>query len=150
MNRIYTRRGLTVFVLILLFLGAEISAEQETIEKDGQSLGGLSGRVVDLDGNGVAGFIFAVQPMHFQDNILEPEDRFSGASQELSESTDPRAVPKVQTDSDGAFAVSNIQPGLVQLSAGPNIPLDKLEMLEDLYNSENFLQWKKCRTIDEA
>ena len=138
MNRIYTRRELAVFVLILLFLGADISAEEETVERNEQSLGGLSGHVVDLDGNGVAGFIFAVQSMHFQDNILEPEDRFSGASQELSEGTDPRAVPKVQTDSDGAFAVSNIQPGLVQLSAGPDIPLDKLEMLEDMYNSEEF------------
>ena len=138
MNRIYTRRGLTVFVLIFLFFGADISAEEETVEKDVQALGGLSGRVVDLEGNGVAGFIFAVQPMQLQDNMLGPEDRFSDASQEPSESMDPRTESKVQTDSDGAFVVSNIQPGLVQLGAGPNIPLDKLEMLDNMYNSEEF------------
>ena len=138
MNRIYTRQGLTVLVLMFLLVVADISAEEETVEKDVQALGRLSGRVVDLEGDDVAGFIFAVQPMRLQDNMLGPEDRFSSGSQEPSGDMEPRTVSKVQTDSDGAFAVSNIQPGLVQLSAGPNIPLDKLEMLEDMYNSEEF------------
>ena len=138
MNRIYTRRGLTGLVLILLFVGTSISVEAETVEKDIQALGGLSGRVVDLKGDGVAGFIFAVQPMHLQDSVLEPEDRFSSASQKPSEGMDPRTVSKVQTDSDGAFVVTDIQPGLVRLSVGPNIPLDKLKMLEDMFNSEEF------------
>ena len=142
MNRIYTRRGLTVLVLILLFVGADVSAEGETGKKDVQVLGGLSGRVVDLNGDGVAGFIFDVQPMQLQDNVLGPQDEFSPASQEPSEDMDhtnmPRTVSKVQTDSDGTFVITDIQPGLVQLRALPDIPLDKLEMLEDVFNSEEF------------
>ena len=143
MNCIYTRRELTVLMLILLFTGANISAEKEAVEKDVQALGGLSGSVVDLEGNGVAGFIFAVQPMLLQDNLLGPEDGFSSASQEPSEGMEPRTVSKVQTDSDGTFIVPNIQPGLVQLSAGPDISLDKFEMLEDMYNSEEFLSMEE-------
>ena len=34
-------------------------------------------------------------------------------------------------------SLRNIQSGLVQLYALPDIPLDKLEMLNDVFNSEN-------------
>ena len=125
MNPIYTRRGLTVFVFFLFFLGADISAEAETVEKDLQALGGLSGRVVDLDGNRVAGFIFAVESMQFHDGVLTPD----------SHEQMPYIVT-VPPDSDGTFVATNIQPGLVQLSAGPSIPLDKFEIFSDIFNSE--------------
>lgn len=125
MNPIYTQRGLTVFMLFVFFLGADISAEEETIEKDLQALGGLSGRVVDLDGNGVAGFIFAIESMQLHDGFLTPD----------SHGRMPHIVT-VPPDSEGAFVATNIQPGLVQLSAGPSIPLDKIEILNDIFNSK--------------
>lgn len=128
MNCSYTTRKIRVFVLSVLFILTGITSAQ--------NLSGLSGRVVDPAGMPVAGFIFAIQPMRFQDNVLMPVDRFSPTSQESSEGTAPRQVSKVQTDADGAFVATNIQPGLVQLSPGPNIPLDKLEMLEDLFNAK--------------
>ena len=125
MNPIYTRQGLTVFVLFLCFFGADISAETETVEKDLQALGGLSGRVVDLDGNGVAGFIFAIESMQLRDGFL------TRSSHEQM----PHIVP-VPPDSDGTFVATNIQPGPVQLSAGPSIPLDKIEIFHDMINSK--------------
>ena len=125
MNPIYTRAGLTVFALFLFFFGADISAETETVEKDLQALGGLSGRVVDLDGNGVAGFIFAIESMQLHDGFLT-----RGSHEQM-----PHIVT-VPPDSDGAFVATNIQPGLVQLSAGPSIPLDKIEIFNDMLNSK--------------
>ena len=127
MNPIYTRQGLIVFVLFLFFLGADISAETETVENDLPAPGGVSGRVVDLDGNGVTGFIFPILSMQLRDGSLIPD------SQERM----PRIVT-VPPDSDGFFVANNIHPGLVQLTAGSSIPLDKFETLHDMFNSETF------------
>ena len=127
MNPIYTRQGLTGLVLFLFVLGADISAETETVETNLSAPGGLSGRVVDLDGNGVTGFIFAIESMQLRDGFLTPQ----------SEERMPYIVA-VSPDSDGAFIANNIQPGLVQLSAGPSIPLDKFETLHDMFSSETF------------
>ena len=127
MNPIYTRRGLIAFVLFLFVLGANISAETETVENDVQAPGGLSGRVVDLDGDGVPGFIFAIQSMQLHEGFLTPN----------SHEQMPRIVA-VPPDSDGFFVANNIHPGLVQLTAWHSIPLDKFETLQDMFSSEIF------------
>ena len=121
--------------LILSFVGIGVEAVAE-------DLSGFSGKVVDLDGNPVADFIFAIQPMQRHDGFLVPVDRFSSTSEKLEEGAEPSEIPrvisKVQTDSDGTFVFTNVQPGPVHLSVPPNIPLDKLEMLDALFNSEAF------------
>ena len=127
MNSIYTRQGLTVFVLFLFFFGADISAEEKTVEINVQAPGGLSGRVVDLDGNSVVGFIFTLQRMQLEDGFLTPD----------SHERMPHIVT-VPPDSDGFFVANNIHPGLVQLTAWHSIPLDKFEIVHDMFSSETF------------
>ena len=111
MNRTYTIPKLVSLVLILLFvvMGVEATAED---------LSGLSGKVVDLDGNAVAGFTFAIQPVQLHDGFLEPQREF------------PASLSKGETDSAGAFTISDIQTGLVQLIALPGIPIDPFEMFD--------------------
>lgn len=135
MNPTYITPKLVMLTLVLLFLVIGIEASEEVSS-------GFSGKVVDLDGNPVADFIFAIEPMQRHDGFLVPENRFSSASEKSEEGADPSEIPrvisKVQTDSDGTFVFTNVQPGLVRLSVPPNIPLDKLEMLDALFNSETF------------
>ena len=112
MNRTYITPKLLGLVLILLFVvgtGVEAAAEERS---------GLSGKVVDLEGNAVAGFTFAIQPVQLHDGFLEPERGFHPS------------LSTGETDSTGAFTVSDIQPGLVQLSALPAPLLDAFEMFD--------------------
>ena len=111
MNRIYTTPKLVVFALILSFLGTGIEATAG-------ELSGLSGKVVDLEGNAVPGFTLAVRPVQLHDGFLEPERG------------DPTALFKGETDSTGAFTISDIQPGLVQLIAIPAPLLDAFKMFD--------------------
>ncbi|MYC76674.1 hypothetical protein F4X10_12995 [Candidatus Poribacteria bacterium] len=111
MNRTYVRPKLVALALILWFavVGIETAAEQ---------FSGLSGKVVDLAGNAVAGFTFAVRPVQLHAGFLEPEHGFRAD------------LPKGETDAAGAFTINDIQPGLVQLIALPAPLLDAFEMLD--------------------
>ena len=111
MNPTYTTPKSIALVLVFLFVVTGIEAADE-------ELSGLSGKVVDLEGNAVAGFTFAIQPVQLHDGFLEPQREF------------PASLAKGETDSVGAFTVSDIQPGLVQLIALPDIPLDMFEMFD--------------------
>ena len=104
MSRTYTVPKLVGLTLILSFvvMGVEASAE---------ALSGLSGKVVDMEGNPVADFKFAVQPMRLSDGFLQSDDDF---------------LP-FQTDATGVFIATNIQPGFVQLIALPDIPLEMFD-----------------------
>ena len=110
MNRIYTTPRLVLLALILSFVGTGIEAAEK--------LSGLSGKVVDLEGNAIAGFTFAIRPVQRHDGFLEPEQG------------NPADLPKTETDSVGAFTISDIQPGLVQLIALPAPLLDAFEMFD--------------------
>ena len=101
MNRTYTTSKLAVLALILLFVITGIEAAEEMFS-------GFSGKVVDLEGKGVANFTFAIQPMRLYNGSLVPDDEF---------------IPW-RADSTGAFTVRDIQLNLIQLSALPDIPLD--------------------------
>ena len=110
MNRIYTTPRWVILALILSFVGTGIEAAE--------NLSGLSGKVVDLEGNAVAGFTFAIRPVQRHDGFLEPEQG------------NPADLPKTETDSVGAFAISDVQPGLVQLIVLPTPLLDAFEMFD--------------------
>ena len=111
MNRTYTIPKLVSLVLILLFvvMGVEAAAE---------GLSGLSGKVVDLEGNAVVGFTFAIRPVHLHDGFLEP-DRGN-----------PASLSKGETDSAGVFTINDIQPRLVQLIVLPAPLLDAFKMFD--------------------
>ena len=111
MNPTYITPKLVVLALILSFVVTGIAAADE-------ELSGLSGKVVDLEGNAVAGFVFGIQPVQLHDGFLQAEHDFL------------QSLFKGQTDSMGAFTVSDIQPELVQLIALPDIPLDTFEMFD--------------------
>ena len=111
MNPTYITPKLVVLALILSFVVTGIAAADE-------ELSGLSGKVVDLGGNAVAGFVFGIQPVQLHDGFLQAEHDFL------------QSLFKGQTDSMGAFTVSDIQPELVQLIALPDIPLDTFEMFD--------------------
>ena len=66
MNRTYTTPKLIVFALILSFLGTGMEATAEEFS-------GLSGKVVDLEGNAVPGFTLAVRPVQLHEGFLEPD-----------------------------------------------------------------------------
>lgn len=111
MNRIYTTPRLVILALILLFVATGVEAGAE-------ELSGLSGKVVDVEGNPLAGFTFAVQPVEQHNGHL------------IAEPDVPDSASKGETDSAGAFAISDIQPGLVQLIALPDIPIDLFEKFD--------------------
>lgn len=104
MNRTYTTPKLVVLALVLLPILTGIEAAEEP-------LSGFSGEVVDLEGNRVANFTFAIRPVTLHNGFMLPADEF---------------LPW-RADSTGAFTVNDIQPGLVQLSALPDIPLDVID-----------------------
>lgn len=111
MKRTYLTLNWVVFTLILSFVVASIEAAAEEFS-------GLSGKVVDLDGNAVAGFTFAIRPVQLHDGFLEPEQG------------NPADLPRSETDSVGAFTISDVQPGVVQLIALPAPLLDAFEMFD--------------------
>ena len=110
MNRTYLTLNLVALTLILSFVGTGIEAAEK--------LSGLSGKVVDLDGNAVAGFTFAIRPVQRHDGFLEPEQG------------NPADLPKTETNSVGAFTISDIQPELIQLIVLPAPLLDAFEMFD--------------------
>ena len=104
MNGTYTTPKLVVLALMLLPIVTGIEAAEEP-------LSGFSGEVVDLEGNRVTNFTFAIRPVTLHNGFMLPADEF---------------LPW-RVDATGAFTVNDIQPGLVQLSALPDIPIDMFD-----------------------
>ena len=105
MNPNNATSNLVVLALILLSVVTGVEAAEEILSK-------FSGKVVDLEGKGVANFTFAIQPMQLHHGSLVP-------------AYEPMPW---QADSTGAFTVNAIQPGLVQLNALPDIPLNAFDL----------------------
>ena len=139
MSRTYATEKLAVLALLLLFAGTGIAAAQTPAKPALQAPSGLTGKVVDLEGNVVAGFTFAIQPMQLRDGQLQPEGEFQRPVQKLPEDRDgpgiPRTAVRAWADSDGNFTVTDIQPGFVHLEVLPNLPVDVVEMLNAVYGA---------------
>ncbi len=130
MRCFYTLQKLSVSGLILLLAITGVGVAQVPIEPPS----GISGKVVDPEGNPVAEFTFMIQPMRLRDGILQPDGRFPFQFQRPPEGMEgpgmPRTTTRVQTDSDGTFSATNIQPGLVQLNAVPSAALDAFDKID--------------------
>ena len=133
MRRTYTIQKLAVLALTLLFTIISIAGAQDPENPALQPPSGMLGKVVDSEGNPVAGFTFAIQPMQFRDGHLQPEDgfpQFQMPPEGMEGPGMPRTTSRVKTDPDGTFTVTNIQPGLVQLNALSSTALDAIEKFD--------------------
>ena len=130
MNRIHTLQKLSVLAALTLLF----SAIGVTTAQDMQAPSGMSGKVVNLEGEAVAGFTFSIQPMQLQDGQRQPEGELQPDGQEPPEGVNlpgmPRQPSVVRTDVDGTFTVTGIQPGFIQLEAISDIPEDMAEMFD--------------------
>ena len=130
----YTTEKLIVLTIVLLFTTISITAAQVPAEPVPQAPSGISGKVVDSEGNPVAGFTFTVRPMKLHRGILQPEDDFMPRFRMPPEGMEgpgmPRATTKAQSNPDGTFTATNIHPGLVQLNAVSSDMLDAFEKID--------------------
>jgi hypothetical protein len=83
----------------------------------------VSGRVLDVDGNPIPGFLIAVQYVEISENIVWLTHLFEEDEHVLGAYT---ALPRSITDDTGRFTFSDIIPGLVQFIAQPpHLPPDE-------------------------
>ncbi len=129
-------KKIAVFILALLFVihGTAIAEEAPAKPTNPQALSSFSGTVVDVNEKPVAGFVFAVIPMHLNNGHMEPVDAsligeiFGRIGRILSPNRDKdgeenkRLPGTVETGEDGKFSIPRISPGFVQLMIQPNIP----------------------------
>lgn len=110
--------SLTTVVVLLLF------ASPHTIAQDATCT--LSGRVVDVDGNPIAGLLIAVQSVEISNDDLWPMYMIENIENIAAAYT---ALPKSQTDEAGRFSITDLKPGLMQFLAQPAKPLpDKVSL----------------------
>ncbi len=93
----------------------------------------FSGRVVDTDGNPIAGFPIAVGPLKSIDGKIKPIFSFDWLFMRALTST-----LKSDTDDEGRFSISGIKPGPLQFMAQPN-PVTSDDMPPHSYNQDNFV-----------
>ncbi len=132
MRYIYTSGKLIAFVVIILFTVTGIFAQEPlTEEPNAQAPSGLSGKVVDTKGKPIPEFTFIIRSMQNLKGPAPPIGMLPFAFEELLEDQNregkPRAVSRAKTDAEGAFSVTNIQPGTVQIYAVPKAMLDVME-----------------------
>ena len=133
MDRTYTTQKLTVLALTLLFTVISVAVAQDPEDPALQPPSGMSGKVVDAEGNPIAGFTLAIQPMRFGDGHLQPEGgfrQFQIPPEGMEGPGMPRITRTVKTDPDGTFTATNIRPGLVQLKAVSSATLDAIEKFD--------------------
>lgn len=128
MKYLFTLSKHIVFALIMLTTITSVIAQELPIKPNEQTSAGLSGKVVDTEGKPVPGFSFSIQSMRLIDGFPQPAGIVPQFVQEQLNDEIPPAVPKpailVKTEDDGSFKTSDIQPGLVQVMAIPEIMLD--------------------------
>ena len=134
MRRTYTTQNLIVLIFTLLLTIISNTTAQVPVQPGLQAPSGISGKVVDPEGNPVAGFTFIIQPMRLHDGFLQPDGGLLNPFQRPPEGMEgpgmPRTTVRVETDSDGIFTVANIQPGLVQLNAVSSAMLEAFERID--------------------
>ena len=95
----------------------------------------FSGRVVDADGNPIAGLPIAVQSVEISNDGLDPAYFLDELEPTLAAYA---ALPKSQTDEAGQFFITNIKPGPVQFLAQPAEPRYDVRSLPDLNLDTDF------------
>ena len=130
----YTSAKLIALAVLLLFTVTGIVAQEPPADPNEKALSGLSGKVVDTDGKPMSEFTFMVQPMQVHNGMAHPIGRFPIFLEEQPEDENnprkPPIIPRAETDSEGAFSVTGIQPGPVQIIAVPKylvIPDKKID-----------------------
>ena len=83
-------------------------------EKDSDNLA-FSGRIVDTDGNPIAGFPIAVGPLFSMDGEIQPFFMFEGLNGGVQAST-----LESDTDEEGRFSITGVKPGPIQFMPQPN------------------------------
>ena len=83
-------------------------------ESDSDKLA-FSGRVVDTDGNPIAGFPIAVGPLFAIDGEIQPSFMFEGINRGTQAPT-----LKSDTDEEGRFSITGVKPGPIQFMPQPN------------------------------
>ena len=83
-------------------------------EKDSDNLA-FSGRIVDTDGNPIAGFPIAVGPLFSMDGEIQPFFMFGA----FNGGTQPSTLES-DTDEEGRFSISGVKPGPIQFMPQPN------------------------------
>ena len=125
MNRSDFRPHLThLLTLIVTLLPL---APSHTIAQDATCT--LSGRVVDVEGNPIAGLPIAVQSVEISNGDVDPLYFLEELEPTLAAYA---ALPKSQTDEAGQFSVTGIKPGLIQFLAQPAEPRYDVKSLFDL------------------
>ena len=111
----------SLFKLNLIFLAAIVAfsafASSHSIAPDTTCT--LSGRVVDVDGNPVAGLLIAIQSIEISNDELWPMYIIENVEDVAAAYT---TLPKSQTDEAGQFSITDLKPGLMQLLARPAKP----------------------------
>lgn len=131
MHYTYILQKFSALGLILLLAITGVVVAQVPIEPPS----GMSGTVVDTEGNPVAEFMFAIQPMRLRGGHLQPDEGFLNPFQRPAEDMDDAEMPRrptvrVKTDADGVFTAPNIRPGLVQINLIPGELLDAFEKID--------------------
>ena len=125
MNRSDFRPHLThLLTLIVTLLPL---APSHTIAQDATCT--LSGRVVNVEGNPIAGLPIAVQSVEISNGDVDPLYFLEELEPTLAAYA---ALPKSQTDEAGRFSVTGIKPGLIQFLVQPAEPRYDVRSLFDL------------------
>lgn len=108
-------------IVVLLFGTLSYGIAQEATST-------LSGRVVDVDGNPIAGLLIAIQSVEISNDGLRPMYMIENVEHITAEYT---ALPKSQTDEAGQFSITDFKPGLIQFLAQPaEPPADRVSLFD--------------------
>ena len=124
MNRSHLRSNLTLLAVIVAL---SLLASSHTIAQDATCT--LSGRVVDVEGNPIAGLPIAVQSVEISNDDVGPLYFLEELEPTLAAYA---ALPKSQTDETGRFSITGIKPGPIQFLAQPAEPRYDVRSLSDL------------------
>ena len=130
MNRSHLRSKLTLLAAIVAL---SLFASSHTIAQDATCT--LSGRVVDADGNPIAGLPIAVQSVEISNDRVDPVYFLDELEPTLAAYA---ALPKSQTDEAGQFSITGIKLGPIQFLAQPAEPRYDVKSLPDLNLDTDF------------
>lgn len=104
-------------ISLAVIVALSLLASSHSIAQDAMCT--LSGRVVDVDGNPVAGLLIAIQSIEISNDELWPMYMIENVENVAAAYT---ALPKSQTDEAGQFSITDLKPGLIQFLAQPAKP----------------------------